>query len=62
MPTTEALRRAASTTAEQEAARLYHCLAIAQERGVDLADTLLALSKDLRVARRDEAASIRRGW
>lgn len=57
MPITEALRRAASTTAEPEAGRLYHSLAIAQERGVDLADTLLALSKDLRVARRDEAVT-----
>lgn len=55
VPITDALRRAASSTAEPEAARLYHSLAIAQERGVDLADTLLALAKDLRVARRDEA-------
>ena len=57
MPITEALRRAASMTAEPEASRLYHSLAIAQERGVDLADTLLALSRDLRVARRDEAVT-----
>lgn len=56
-PITEALRRAASATAEPEASRLYHSLAIAQERGVDLADTLLALSRDLRVARRDEAVT-----
>jgi Flp pilus assembly protein TadB len=56
-PTTEALRRAAANTAEPEAARLYHSLAIGQERGVDLADSLLALSKDLRVARRDEAVT-----
>ena len=56
-PVTEALRRAASLTAEPEASRLYHSLAIAQERGVDLADTLLALSRDLRVARRDEAVT-----
>lgn len=56
-PITEALRRAASMTAEPEASRLYHSLAIAQERGVDLADTLLALSRDLRVARRDEAVT-----
>lgn len=56
-PITEALRRAASATAEPEAARLFHSLAIAQERGVDLADTLLALSRDLRVARRDEAVT-----
>jgi Flp pilus assembly protein TadB len=56
-PTTEALRRAAAHTAEPEAARFYHSLAIGQERGVDLADSLLALSKDLRVARRDEAVT-----
>jgi Flp pilus assembly protein TadB len=54
---TDALRRAASHTAEPEAARLYHSLAIGQERGVDLADSLLALSRDLRVARRDEAVT-----
>lgn len=57
VPVTEALRRAASTTAEPEAARLYQSLAIAQERGVDLADALLSLAKDLRVARRDEAVT-----
>lgn len=56
-PMTDALRRAASNTAEPEAARLYHSLAIGQERGVDLADSLLALSRDLRVARRDEAVT-----
>src|SRR5690606_34047322 len=43
MPITESLRRAASLTAEPEASRLYHSLAIAQERGIDLADALLAL-------------------
>jgi tight adherence protein C len=57
MPITEALRRAASMTAEPEASRLYHSLAIAQERGVDLADALLALSRDLRVSRREEAVT-----
>lgn len=56
-PTTDALRKIASTTSEPEAARLYQSLAIAQERGVDLADTLLALARDLRVARRDEAVT-----
>lgn len=56
-PITEALRRSAGLTAEPEAARLYQSLAIAQERGVDLADALLALSRDLRVARRDEAVT-----
>lgn len=56
-PLKDALRRAASNTSEPEAARLYHSLAIAQERGVDLADSLLALSRDLRIARRDEAVT-----
>ena len=57
IPITDALRRAASRTAEPEAARLYHALAVAHERGVDLADTLLALAHDLRTARRDEAVT-----
>lgn len=56
-PITDALRGAAASTSEPEAARLYHSLAITQERGVDLADSLLALSRDLRVARRDEAVT-----
>lgn len=54
---TDALRRTAATTEEAEAARLYLSLAIAHERGVDLADTLLALARDLRVSRRDEAVT-----
>lgn len=56
-PMTDALRKAAATTVEPEASRLYQSLALGQERGVDLADSLLALSRDLRVARRDEAVS-----
>lgn len=56
-PITDALRRASANTSEPEAARLYQSLSIAQERGVDLADSLLALSRDLRVARRDEAVT-----
>jgi Flp pilus assembly protein TadB len=57
IPITDALRRAAATTAEPEAGRLYLSLAIAHERGVDLADTLVALAADLRVRRRDEAVT-----
>lgn len=57
LPITDALRKVASTTVEPEAARLYQSLAIAHERGVDLADTLLALSRDLRIAKRDEAVT-----
>lgn len=57
LPITDALRRAAATTAEPEAGRLYLSLAIAHERGVDLAESLLALARDLRVSRRDEAVT-----
>ncbi len=57
LPIAEALRSTADQSAEPEAARMYRALATAQERGVDLADALLALSRDLRVARRDEAVT-----
>ncbi len=57
VPITDALRLTAAITAEPEAGRLYLSLAIAHERGVDLADTLLALARDLRVSRRDEAVT-----
>ncbi|MDJ0923595.1 MAG: type II secretion system F family protein [Acidimicrobiia bacterium] len=50
---TAALSRAAELTAEPEAARTYAVLATAQERGADLGDALLDLSKDLRSARRE---------
>ncbi len=49
-----ALDRAAELTPEPEAARTYRVIATAQERGADLADALLDLSKDLRNSRRDE--------
>jgi tight adherence protein C len=51
---TTALERAADLTPEPEAARTYRVIATAQERGADLADALLDLAKDLRLARRDE--------
>lgn len=54
VPMTAALRRAASLSAEPEAARTYNVLATAQERGADLGDALLDLSKDLRATRRDD--------
>lgn len=54
MPMTEALRRAASVTAEPEAQRTYNVLATAQDRGADLGDALLDLSQDLRAQRRDD--------
>lgn len=61
----EALRRAASFTAEPEAQRTYNVLATAQDRGADLGDALLDLSKDLRAQRRDDLqrqAARRRLW
>lgn len=48
------LNRAAELTPEPEAARTYAVLATAQERGADLGEALLDLSKDLRAARREE--------
>ncbi|MGA9597532.1 MAG: type II secretion system F family protein, partial [Acidimicrobiia bacterium] len=50
----DALNRAAELTPEPEAARTYAVLATAQERGADLGEALLDLSKDLRAARREE--------
>jgi Flp pilus assembly protein TadB len=50
----EAFRRAAELTAEPSAARSYQLLAAGVERGVDLATGLLALSEDLRDARREQ--------
>jgi tight adherence protein C len=50
----DALRRAAELTAEPSAARTYHLLAAGVERGVDLAAGLLALSEDIRDARREQ--------
>ena len=50
----EALQRAARLTPEPEAARTFLVLATAQDRGADLGQALLDLSKDLRAARREE--------
>ncbi len=59
---TDALERAAQLTPEREAERTYRVIATAQERGADLADALLDLSKDLRASRRDglQAAAAKR--
>lgn len=54
VPLPDALNRAADLTPEPEAARTYAVLATAQERGADLGEALLDLSKDLRAARREE--------
>lgn len=53
----DAFGRIARLSPEPYCARTYSLLAIAEERGVDLADGLLALSEDVREARRE---SIRR--
>jgi len=54
MAEADALRRAAELTAEPAAARTYQLLASGAERGIDLGVGLLALSADLREARREQ--------
>lgn len=54
VPLSPALERAARLTPEPEAARTYSVLATAQERGADLGQALLDLSRDLRSARRED--------
>ena len=49
----EAFTRIADMTAEPYAARTYRLLGAAEERGADLGTALLALSNDVRDARRD---------
>ncbi len=58
----EAFRRAAHLTPCPDAARTYHLFAGGAERGSDLAAGLLAVSEDLRDARREELrrATVRR--
>lgn len=55
MPIDQALQRAADQSAEPEAARLYRSLAISHQRGSELGSTLLALARDIRNSRRDQA-------
>jgi tight adherence protein C len=50
----DAFRRAAELTPEPSAARTYQLLAAGVERGVDLGSGLLALSSDIRDARREQ--------
>jgi len=49
----EALANAARSTPESHVARTYWLLSSAEERGADLASALLALSEDVREARRE---------
>ena len=49
----EAFQRVADATPEPSCARTYRLLAIADERGVDLAAGLLALAEDVRETRRE---------
>ncbi len=58
----DAFRRAAELTPEPSAARTYRLFAAGSERGADLAEALLALSEDLREARREHLrkAAVRR--
>ncbi len=52
-PAAAAFSKAAAGTPEPYCARTYSLLALAEERGVDLADGLLALAEDVREARRE---------
>ncbi|HET9728529.1 MAG TPA: type II secretion system F family protein [Acidimicrobiia bacterium] len=54
MDEAEAFRRLAELTPEPSAARTYRLLAAGTERGADLGAGLLALSNDLRAARRQQ--------
>ena len=49
----DAFRRIAEITPEPFCSRTYRLLATAEERGADLAPALLALSEDVREARRE---------
>jgi hypothetical protein len=53
MAEADAFRRAAALTPEPSAARTYRLFATGTERGADLAGALLALSEDIRDARRE---------
>ncbi len=54
MAEADAFRRAAQLTPEPSAARTYQLFATGTERGADLGAALLALSEDLRDARREQ--------
>ncbi|MEX2654083.1 MAG: type II secretion system F family protein, partial [Acidimicrobiia bacterium] len=52
-PAASAFRRIADETPEPSCARTYGFLALAEERGTDLADALLSLAEDVRESRRE---------
>jgi tight adherence protein C len=54
VPEVDAFRQAAESTPEPSAARTYQLLAASAERGADLGPALLALSEDVRDARREQ--------
>lgn len=53
LPASAAFRRIADETPEPACARTYRFLALAEERGTDLAGALLSLAEDVREARRE---------
>lgn len=53
LPASEAFERIARNTPEAHCSRTYALLAAAEERGADLGQALLALSEDVREARRE---------
>lgn len=53
MSASDAFRRIAGDTPEPACARTYGFLALAEERGTDLAEALLSLAEDVREARRE---------
>jgi tight adherence protein C len=53
VPAAEAFRKIADETPEPSCARTYGFLALAEERGTDLAEALLSLAEDARESRRE---------
>lgn len=53
LPASAAFRRIADETPEPSCARTYGFLALAEERGTDLAEALLSLAEDVRESRRE---------
>jgi tight adherence protein C len=53
LPAADAFRRIADETPEPSCARTYGFLALAEDRGTDLAEALMSLAEDVREARRE---------